>query len=285
MKTIPYVISEDIRSMSRFGDYRLRNIVAKYISQSIILHCEKFVAKNVIMLDECELTEWVTRIAPPDVVIQTIAYSERISSPFMLQVTRAINEKFERIPNQVPRQGYAPVKSQLINLGLFTEHTILDDVVFTGQGCKEIIEMSLSSNVIIKSVIACVATREGKELLKSMGVTVKSLHYFDSVIDEVCERDFIPGLSYAGRTLITSNGDYRYVPYLLPWGNPVDWATVPKKNAVKFSKACITTAIEFWEEVYPSVRFFEVPAVIYDPKINSTRLRFIDYLHQCHTAL
>lgn len=285
MKKIPYVITEDIRSMSRFGDYQLRNIVAKYVSQSIVLHCEKFVAKNVIMLDECELTEWVTRIAPPDVVIQTIAYSERISSPFMLQVTRAIDEKFNRIPNQVPRQGYASVKSQLINLGLFAEHTILDDVIFTGQGCKEIIELSLSKNVIIKKIISCVSTSAGKKLLESMGVRVESLHHFDAVIDEVCQRDFIPGLPYAGRTLITNTGDYRYVPYLLPWGDPVNWASVPKKNAINFSKACISTAIDFWEEVYPSIRFFEVPAVIYDPKVESTKIRFVDYLHQCRTAL
>ena len=285
MKKVPYVISEDIRSMSRFGDYRLKDVVARYISQSIVLHCEKFVSKNIIMLDEKELTEWVTRIAPPDVVIQTIAYSEKIASSFVLQVTRAIDENFNKIPNQMPRQGYASIQTQLVNLGLFTEHTLLDDVIFTGQGCKEIIELSLSNNVIIKKVISCVSTREGKKLLESMGVRVESLHYFDTVTDEVCQRDFIPGLPYAGRTLVTNNGDYRYVPYLLPWGNPMDWASVPKKNAVNFSKACIATAIEFWEEVYPSIRFFEVPAIIYDPKVESTKLRFVDYLHQSSKAL
>ncbi len=276
----PYVISEDIRTMSRFGNYKLRDIVAKYISQCIFVHCESYISRKSLMLSEKEITEWITKIYPQDVVVQTVAYSENISSPFSLNITRAIDEKFNKIVNQVPREGYPSVESQLNNLGMFVHHTLFDDVIYSGNGCKEIIEMSKIQNVLFNKVIAGITIGEGKNRLESMGIDVVSLFHFESVVDEVCQRDFIPGLPFCGRTLITDAGEYRYVPYLLPWGNPMEWASVPKKNAVAFSKACIGTTIEFWEEVHPSVRFFEVPAIVYDPKVQSTKLRFVDYLHQ-----
>lgn len=285
MKKIPYVVSEDIRTISRFGDYVVKDIIAKYISQSIKLHCEKYITRNTIMLYEKEITDWVTKTAPHDVVIQSSAYTENIKSPFVLHITRAISEQFHKMPTRAPRQGYPALEIQMINLGLFNQHTLLDDVVYSGQSCKEIIDIGKKQNVLFDKVIACVTIGAGKQKLESIGVSVSSLYYFESVIDEICQRDFLPGLPFARRTLVTKEGNYRYLPYLLPWGNPKEWATVPEKNIVNFSKACISTAIEFWEEVYPSVRFFEVPGIVYDPKINSTNLRFMDYLHQCYKAL
>lgn len=282
----PYVITEDIRTISRFGDYHVRDIVARYISQSVLLHCTKFVSDSAIMLYEKDLTEWITKVSPEDSVVKTIAYSENLQSPFSLKITRVFDEQFDKITtHQAPRQGYAPLDVQLVNFGLFRGHTLIDDIILNGRDCKDIVEMSKLKNVVFDKIIACVATNKGKKVFNSYGVKVESLYYFDSVIDIICERDFIPGLPFSGRTVIIEDGEYRYAPRLLPWGNPTEWASVPIENASSFSKVCISTAIEFWEEVYPSVRFFEVPAVIYDPKITSTKLRFVDYLHHCYKAL
>jgi hypothetical protein len=202
-----------------------------------------------------------------------------------LHVTRAVNEKLESIGVK-PRKGYSSIEIQLINLGIFKDHTILEDVIYSGEGCKEIIEIGKEKRVYFNKIITCVTIGKGKQILEALGVEVMSLHHFDSVVDEICQRDFIPGFPHAGRTLITRTEQYRYVPYLLPWGNPTDWATIPKKNAVNFSKACIATAIEFWEEVNSDILFSKVPAVIYDSKVPfPSELKFIDYLHQCYKAL
>ena len=82
MKNIPFVITEDIRSMSRFGDFTTREIVAKYVTQSTLLNCEKFITRDIIVLNEATLTDWVTKNAPKDAVIQTTAYTEKITSPY-----------------------------------------------------------------------------------------------------------------------------------------------------------------------------------------------------------
>ncbi len=47
-----FVITEDVRTMSRFGDYHLRDIIARYISQSVYMHCEKFISGNTVLLFE-----------------------------------------------------------------------------------------------------------------------------------------------------------------------------------------------------------------------------------------
>ena len=186
---------------------------------------------------------------------------------------------------QVPRQGFLSVISQLEKLETHQNYTILDDVIFSGEGCQEIIKLGEKMGITFDKVMACVTIGEGKKRLNEMNIDVVSLYHFDDVIDEVCQRDFIPGFPGCGRTMITKDGEYRYVPYLLPWGNPSSWASVPVDNATLFSKACIQTAIDFWEEVYPSVRFFEVPAIVYDPSVISTKLRFVDYLHQAKKNL
>lgn len=286
MKTVPYVVTEDIRTiLSRYGDCRINDIIAEHISKSIISHCEKFVNDNVVILSEKELTDWVTKVATSNIVIQTLAYTDGITSKHSLHITRAVNEQLDNIGLR-PRQGYLAIEIQLKNLGLFKNHTILEDVIYSGKGCKETIEIGKENNVYFDKIIACVTIGKGKQILESLGIDVISLHHFDSVVDEICQRDFIPGFPYSGRTLITHTEQYRYVPYLLPWGNPTDWATVPKENAVNFSKACIATAIEFWEEVNPGILFSKVPAVIYDPKVSyPSELKFIDYLHQCYKAL
>lgn len=285
----PYVIAEDIRTISRFGDYHVRDIVARYISQSLLLHCKQFVSDTAIMLYEKELTAWITKMTPPDAVIKTATYTDELGvsqCSFSLKTMRVFDENFNKVTNHLaPRQGFPPLNVQLVNLGKFNGHILVDDIILRGWDCKEIIEMGNLKDVIFNKIIACVTSGEGKKNLESKGIRIISRYHFETPIDIVCQRDFIPGLSFCGRAIIIEDNEYRYAPRLLPWGNPTEWASVPIENAVSFSKACISTAIEFWEEVYPSVRFFEVPAVIYDPKINQTNLRFVDYLHHCYKAL
>ncbi len=227
----------------------------------------------------------MTKVSPRDVVVRTDAFSDKIVSPFSLKLTRGIDQNFKKIDVQLPKYGYNDLPSQLRNLGLYYEHTLLDDIVFSGQDCKELIETAKIMDVFFKKVIAGVVFGQGKEILNKLGVVVESLYNFSDILNESYVRHFLPGFPESGKTLVSNDGSYFHVPYLLPWGNPVVWASVPKKNALKFSIACIKTTIEFWEEVHPSVGFFEVPAVIFDPSVKSNSLRFVDYLYECKKRL
>jgi hypothetical protein len=78
-------------------------------------------------------------------------------------------------------------------------------------------------------------------------VEVRSVHYFDSVVDEVCERDFYPGVLLSGRTLYGSENVG--LPYLLPFGDPVNWASIPEEKKYAFSEFCLNQTIKIFEEI------------------------------------
>ena len=290
MEKSPFVISEDIRSLSRFCCEELSETFAQYASLSLRLSSERHIAPNVIMLHEKELTAWLTRNAyyyqSPgcDPVIKTRAYSENILSPFSLKVTRVFDKNLIKKNNQIPLKDAPSLLTQIRSLGIHNPHTILDDIIFSGKSCKEIIEIGKGIDVLIAKVRSCVTIGAGLAEIEKLGVDVQSLYHFDKVVGHTSQHNFLPGFPYSGNVVVNEKGEYRYVPYLLPWGKPKEWASVREKDVYKFSVDCISTTISLWEEIDSSIMFFDVPAVIYDQRIKKD-IRFIDYLNQCKKNL
>jgi hypothetical protein len=103
---------------------------------------------------------------------------------------------------------------------------------------------------------------------------------FDDLIDQVCERDFYAGVPYSGRE--HAGADNVGFPYFLPFGKPKDWASVPDKHQKIFSRMCIRTSIDLFEELerLNNVEFKckDLPRfVVGIPKDDS---RFVDHLKQ-----
>ena len=68
------------------------------------------------------------------------------------------------------------------------------------------------------------------------------------IIDQICERDFYFGIAGSGIS-IKINEEIVKAPYFLPFGNPVERASIPQDYAKYFSNSCIQRSIALWKEI------------------------------------
>lgn len=68
------------------------------------------------------------------------------------------------------------------------------------------------------------------------------------VIDQICERDFYFGIAGSGISVQTGTKITKS-PYFLPFGKPVERASIPKEYEQYFSNTCIARSITLWEEI------------------------------------
>lgn len=285
--TIPFVITEDIRSITRRLPFVVSEQMTHHVSTQIVKICKRFITPIVLLLEESSMTEWIARVTPPNAIIQTLAYTDFLTTCYPeLQITRATTwEKSTAV--QVSRYGYPSLETQLLSIKE-GEYVLVDDVIFSGEGCCDVVIKGRNMGRNITKVICCVSIGTGKKKLDDLGIQTQSLYHFENVIDEVCLRDFIPGLPFSGRPFIQNPahflGKHKFVPYLLPWGDPHERISVPKNNEVQFSIDCLELAIEFWSEVAPKMTLANTPAPIYDLSVDENMFLW-RYLHQCKQTL
>lgn len=123
---------------------------------------------------------------------------------------------------------------------------LVDDVIFTGELLERVIKTLSHRGTRVTHVFAGVGVGNGTARIRKMGVEVACVREYLSVIDEVCERDFYPGVPYSGRSLVGAPNTG--VPYLLPWGNPEQWASIPASHH-RFSDFCIQATIGMYREI------------------------------------
>ena len=127
------------------------------------------------------------------------------------------------------------------------EVIIVDDVIFTGVLLERIIALLSEINIRVPLVCAGVGITEGINCVAGTKREIHCVRVYKEVIDEVCERDFYPGVPLSGRLLTRS--DNTGVPYLLPFGKPENWASIPSERAVTFSKFCIHQTLALFHEI------------------------------------
>lgn len=147
------------------------------------------------------------------------------------------------------RAGTASLQQQIKKLQIngVDKVAIVDDVLFSGALLERVI--NLLSRIGIQVPIICVGIGigEGIERIGGAKREVLCVRSYDEVVDEVCERDFYPGVPLSGRLLI--GNDNIGVPYILPFGNPHDWASIPSEHAINFSKFCFHQTILLFDEI------------------------------------
>lgn len=127
------------------------------------------------------------------------------------------------------------------------EVVLVDDVVFTGELIERIIRCLSQFGIRVPLVCAGIGIAEGICRIGKSKCEIRCVRTYEEVIDEVCERDFYPGVPFSGRLLagVKNIG----VPYLLPFGNPAKWASIPSEWQVPFSRFCIQQTIHLFEEI------------------------------------
>lgn len=141
------------------------------------------------------------------------------------------------------RSGAPNLKTQLeiieanfVKTAYLQEVVLVDDVIFSGELALGVIEHLRKINIKVVVVFAGIGVAEGVKKIRNYGIAVDCVREYSEVIDEICERDFYPGVPLSGRLVGGANNVA--TPYILPHGKPGKWASIPKEFQKDFSKFC-----------------------------------------------
>ncbi|MBI5530307.1 MAG: hypothetical protein HY918_02295 [Candidatus Doudnabacteria bacterium] len=252
MKDKPFVLSEDVEvlmggwSMQRgfklpppafYGD--LLNAMNKLLENffgTVVIAEEKIISGQI--------NSWVQSCGLPAISMDGVYFK----SPLTIQVTRSVDAKGKDV-GLLPRYGALPLPEQVrqISESGIKEAVLVDDVVFSGEQAIFIIQKLLSAGVRVRKVLTGVSVGAGQKMLEEFKVENLAVYQVPEVIDEVCQRDFLPGVPRSGRTVV--NAGNMGMPYILPFGNPHKWASIPIASQYKFSKECIAITMTLFEAV------------------------------------
>lgn len=126
------------------------------------------------------------------------------------------------------------------------EITLADDVIFTGSSMLRLISLLNESGINVTQIIAGIGIGPGVSILRNI-CNVNCVKEYEEVIDQVCERDFYPGTPYCGRSVRSGLDMGR--PYILPFGKPESWASIPKDYAEHVSEFCLKQTIKLFREI------------------------------------
>jgi len=113
---------------------------------------------------------------------------------------------------------------------------LVDDVIFSGDLLLKVVDMLESINFEVASVYAGIGIADGVDKVKARNIPIACVCQYDEVIDEVCERDFYPGVPLSGRLI--AGIENTCLPYILPFGKPGKWASIPEDQQLDFSLFC-----------------------------------------------
>ena len=131
-----------------------------------------------------------------------------------------------------------------------TKIILADDVVFSGSVLRSIISLFKENKIEVIGISTAIARKDSYDYFNStlkLGIKCGFLMEKD-VIDQICERDFYFGIAGSGISVNTGTQIVK-APYFLPFGNPVDRASIPKEYETYFSNSCINRSILLWQEI------------------------------------
>jgi hypothetical protein len=250
----PYVISEDIHLLlsewAKKRGFKLPSIkFFKQLREEMKEQLERIFGNgNVDMIPVSDLRQGMQRLIKETRLPAVSMDRVYIKTNPAIEVTRVVDDSLNDC-GIAPRFGASPIEEQLLAIKRkYKEITLVDDVVFSGKVMSNIVQSLEAIGVKVPVVVAGITIGEGvRRLREKTKARILSVHYYEGVIDEICERDFYPGVPLSGRTLRgrTNMG----VPYLLPFGKPAEWASIPKEWEIKFSKFCLRQTVKLWREI------------------------------------
>ncbi len=263
----PYVVSADIKILltdwAKRTGYTLPDDEFFRSLRTSFAEYMKRIFPNFELISEGELTDGMKHLVAKSGISPLSLDRVYYRGQNVLDITRLVDEE-----NNDKGLGKRPGAPRLLKqfrrlkeLGV-KEIVLIDDVIYTGGLTERVIEILNKTGIEVPVVVAGIAVLEGEERLKNKGISVKSVRSYKEVIDQVCERDFYPGVPFCGRTLLEKGGENVGVPYMLPFGNPGKWASIPEKDQFSFSNFCFEqTEILFREIGKASGKPVRCPAI------------------------
>lgn len=248
----PYVVSGDIRLLlEKWAEQKgfilpngnffsiLRGKFCNFLGQ--IFDSLEFISEEELTAG---IKKYVEELKLAPVSLDRVYYPAK----YQLDITRTVNEKMENLglSRRANSQTLASQFKTLKSAGL-KKIVLVDDVIFTGDLIQRVARILSANGIKVSAVVAGIGIGEGVNLLRNCGYEVFCVREYEDVIDEICERDFYPGVPLSGRLL--AGGQNIGLPYILPFGNPQKWASIPDDRASSFSKFCIKQTIALFEAI------------------------------------
>ncbi len=148
------------------------------------------------------------------------------------------------------RAGAQSQEQQLLRLRnqKIGEAVLVDDVIFTGNLITDLIPKLAQHGIWVKAVVAGIGVGEGIRRIRKLA-PVHCVREYEVVVDEICERDFYPGVPFSGRSVAHPVAENLGAPYILPYGRPVEWASIPPEHAESFSEFCRAETRRLFTEI------------------------------------
>lgn len=248
----PYVVSADIRLLlEQWAKRTGYSIPEDNFFTSLRADFSSYM-KNIFpgfeMVPENELTVGLRKlIGTNDTTIISLDKTY-YPSDITLDVTRQIDTSGNNIG--LGRRADAPTLLSQFRKFQKTGNTcvaLVDDVIFSGDVLRRIAIALTRLNLNVSSIYAAVGIKEGIDLLRNSGYNVFCVREYPDVIDEICERDFYPGVPLSGRLIDVTNNVG--APYILPFGKPGEWASIPNERQKPLSQFCIAQTIKLFGEI------------------------------------
>lgn len=268
----PYVISEDIDVLlgvwakktgftipdSHFFTEK-RSAFYSFLEQCLV--CENG-ANPVHSITGHELRDGIRNLVSEFPVVISVDPIYTPSKFPIVHITRMMDENFHKIGTG--SRTHEPICEQLRSLPTqyrVSPVAICDDVVYGGESIIDLIEACEKEGIVVNALVVGISIQEGIDAIyrRFPHVRFYSVVEYDSVLDEICERDFWIGVPHSGRLVGTlKNGvpmpsfPETGIPYVSPFGRPdqvAEWSSLKPDRVPEWSRACLSWSIELWEEV------------------------------------
>ncbi len=248
----PYVVSADIYLLMKKWAMQNSFVLPKeeffrQLRKEFSNHMSR-VFSDFELISEDEISNGINRIVTesglPTISLDRVYFESELN----FEISRLVNKDGE--DRGLGRRAGTPSLAQQIRklrASGAREVVIVDDVVFEGVLLERIIELFSRINIYVPLVCAGIGIAKGINRINGAKREIRCVCAYDEVVDEVCERDFYPGVPLSGRLLV--GNDNIGVPYLLPFGKPKKWASIPSKHAKTFSKFCLHQTITLFDEI------------------------------------
>ncbi len=257
IETPPFVLSQDVfLLMQRWAIDKNRKIPSSFYfknqTQQIIDELTQ-IFPNVVLVESQTIVEHFNANITQNAAVVSLdrAYTpfiENTNNVLYLDQCRGLDVAGLTVSVQRPESDDVVWSKSILEKERIT---FVDDVIFGGDAMIQAI--NFIGHEKIDKIVVGVTTRAGKEKVENQSdIPVETAYLFDTLLDEVCERDFILGTPLCGRPVFMNETRSYFLgtrPYVLPYGNPVSWASVPQDKAETFSAACRQITGKMWLEV------------------------------------
>lgn len=197
------------------------------------------------------------------VVVSSCAEVANVRRGHTIEINRIVNERGEVI-GLGPRPGNPSLDCQLNSIASIADGNpvvLVEDGIFTGSTICFLMDEFAARRIRVTSIIAGLSFPKAKDRIrKKYGTDVVTIKEVGVPFEWMPDHDFIPFAPNCDRVFggkfgkeilpyYTHEGVSYSFPYVLPFGNPVEWASLPKDHAVSFSLYCLQTALELFRRI------------------------------------